>query len=100
MRRALLVGIDNYEHSALTGCVNDANSMRDLLARHEDGEPNFDCKLLTAPDDYVSKSFLREQMEVLFGNEADVALFYFAGHGTYDNLDGYLVTQDAGKYDE
>jgi hypothetical protein len=100
MRRALLVGIDNYEHSALTGCVNDATSMRDLLARNEDGEPNFDCKLITAPDDYISKSFLREQLEVLFGNEAAVALFYFAGHGTYDNLDGYLVTQDAGKYDE
>jgi uncharacterized caspase-like protein len=100
MRRALLVGIDDYELGRLTGCVNDATSMRDLLARNEDEGPNFDCKLLTAPNDYITKSFLREQIEVLFGNQADVALFYFAGHGTYDNLDGYLVTQDVGKYDE
>ena len=32
MRRALLVGIDDYELGRLTGCVNDAKSMRDLLA--------------------------------------------------------------------
>ena len=100
MRRALLVGIDNYDQSALTGCVNDATSMRDLLARNEDGGPNFDCKLLKAPGDYISKSTLREHIEVLFGNEADVALFYFAGHGTYDNLGGYLATLDSAKYDD
>lgn len=27
--------------------------------------------------------------------EADVALFFFAGHGTMNNLGGFLVTQDA-----
>src|SRR5260370_12713946 len=31
---------------------------------------------------------------------AEVALFHFSGHGTVNNLDGYLVTQDAKKYDE
>jgi hypothetical protein len=27
-------------------------------------------------------------------------LFYFSGHGTVNNLGGYLVTQDASRYDE
>jgi hypothetical protein len=100
MRRALLVGIDNYEFSPLTGCVNDAISIQKVLSRNEDESPNFDCKLLTAPDEDVTRSLLREQIEVLFANEADVALFYFAGHGTVNNLGGYLVTRDVKQYDE
>jgi uncharacterized caspase-like protein len=31
---------------------------------------------------------------------ADAALLHFSGHGTINNLDGYLVTQDAKKYDD
>jgi len=36
----------------------------------------------------------------LFSKRADIALFYFAGHGTANNLGGYLVTTDAQRYDE
>ncbi len=100
MRRALLVGIDNYSFSPLAGCVNDATSMQKILSRHEDESPNFDCKLLTAPHENIDKALIRENIEVLFATEADVALFYFAGHGTVNNLGGYLVTQDAKRYDE
>jgi hypothetical protein len=39
-------------------------------------------------------------LEKLFRDPADVALLHFSGHGTVNNLDGYLVTQDALKYDE
>ena len=100
MRRALLVGIDNYRKSPLKGCVNDAVALQKVLSRNEDESPNFDCKLFIAPKENITRSFLRKQIEVLFTNEADVALFYFAGHGTVNNLGGYLVTRDVKQYDE
>lgn len=103
MRRALCVGIDEYDFGALTGCVNDAQRVCTLLARHQDGAPNFDCRTLVArltEKNQVTRSVLREHLERLFGEPADVALFHFSGHGTVNNLDGYLVTQDAKAYDE
>ena len=48
----------------------------------------------------ITKSYLRENIEELFSNEAGVALFYFADHETIINLGGYLVTQDKKRYDD
>jgi uncharacterized caspase-like protein len=100
MRRALLVGIDDYPTAPLAGCVNDAERMAAILAAHEDGSPNFDCRVLTAPPEGVTRRVLRHAVEALFREPADVALLYFSGHGTVNNLGGYLVTVDAEQYDE
>lgn len=102
MRRALIVGIDHYPDSigALTGCVNDAKKIQAALIRNEDKSPNFDCKVLTTLKEDITRSFLRQNIEELFSQDVDVALFYFSGHGTIRGLDGYLVTQDAKRYDE
>jgi Caspase domain len=100
MRRALVVGIDDYASAPLAGCVNDANAVAALLAKHHDGSPNFDVKLLDAPPGRVTRPVLRENIEQLFEKPADIALFYFSGHGTENNLGGFLVTQDAARYDE
>jgi hypothetical protein len=100
MRRALIIGIDDYPRAPLTGCVNDAQSMAALLSRHEDGSPNFDCLTVTAPQKRVTRSSLKQNIDSLFQDKADVALLYFSGHGTASNLGGYLVTQDAERYDE
>lgn len=104
MRRALSVGIDEYEFGPLNGCVNDAQRMKAVLEKQQDGSPNFECKTLLAPQGagnaIVTRSVLRDQLHRLFKDPADVALFHFSGHGTINNLDGYLVTQDAKKYDE
>jgi hypothetical protein len=104
MRRALCVGIDEYEFGALNGCVNDAQRMKAVLEVQQDGSPNFDCKVLLAPagglKTSVTRTNLRENLARLFKDPADVALFHFSGHGTTNDLDGYLVTQDATKYDE
>ena len=97
---ALLVGIDDYPTSPLAGCVNDATRMHDLLCRHHDGTPNFECKKLVAPSEQVTRPILKQSVEGLFNRQADVALFFFAGHGTANNLGGCLVTQDAQQYDE
>ena len=102
-KRALYVGIDHYATAPLGGCVEDVERLRGVLDRDHDGSPNFSGKSLVAPrghDGVVTKATLREHVEDLFGSPADVALFYFSGHGTANNLGGYLVTQDAQRYDE
>jgi Caspase domain len=100
MRRALLVGIDDYPAAPLFGCVNDAEAMERLLSRHDDGGVNFDTQLLTSDQEQVTRARLRESLEVLFADQAEVALFYFSGHGTENDLGGYLVTSDASVYDD
>src|ERR1700720_4559421 len=100
MRRALLVGIDGDPMDPLAGCVNDAKAMYARLQTNEDASPNFECRLLTAPSDKISRAILRENIMELFEHGADVALLYFSGHGTENNLGGYLVTPDAKQYDE
>lgn len=98
MRKALVVGIDNYENCpSLSGCVNDANSVNSVLARHSDGTINFAVKLLTAtsPSNLVTKKDLKKLVIDLFKYDDEVALFYFSGHGYLDeNSSGYLVTSD------
>ena len=51
MKRALLVGIDDYDRfSSLDGCENDVNALEALLSRNEDDSPNFDCQKRTSRD--------------------------------------------------
>jgi hypothetical protein len=100
MRRALIVGIDDYSTGPLSGCVNDAHRVSALLSKHADGTPNFDCRVEVAPPSPITRTALRECIAELFTDPPDVALFYFSGHGFLDSFGGYLVTQDAERYDE
>ena len=100
MRRALIVGINDYPQSPLQGCVNDATAVDQLLATHGTGLPNFDTRLLTSPTGSVTRPGLREAIERLFATDCDIALFYFSGHGFVRSGDGYIVTNDATSYDE
>jgi uncharacterized caspase-like protein len=96
MRRALLVGIDDYPKNQLATCVSDATIIRDLLLKNEDGSPNFECMLLTAPPQRLGTSEIRHAIETLFEHEADVALLYFSGHGSVNPKgEGFLISQDA-----
>ena len=99
-RRALVVGIDEYPDAPLTGCVNDAVAVGRLLQAHENGDPNFSVRTMLQPSQKVTRSALRGALDLLFRDEADVALFYFAGHGTENNLGGYIATSDSRRYDE
>ncbi len=100
MRKALIVGINNYQNvRPLSGCENDARKIANTLSRNDDMSKNFDCEVLLSSENNVTESKLRSSLKKLFKDEADVALFFFAGHGYLDNeLGGYLVTQD-GKQD-
>jgi hypothetical protein len=94
-KRALLVGIDTYDHvSALSGCVRDAQAVADALATNEDGSPNYECRLITGSGSPVTRAFLRQNWEELFHSFDGDVLFYFSGHGTPTAVGGYLVTQD------
>lgn len=103
MRKALVVGINYYEHSsALYGCVDDAHAVNAALARHSDGSVNFDVQLFTGtgPTDTVSRSQLKDYVEKLFSDDSEIALFYFAGHGHIESTGGYLLTSDSQRGDE
>ena len=100
MRRALIVGIDNYPGALLDGCVNDAKAIETVLETYGTGYPNFQSLLMTSPSDEVTKSELREAIEKLFATDCDIALLYFSGHGFVGSADGYIVTKDFKRYDE
>jgi len=103
MRIALIVGINYYEHgSSLYGCVDDAHAVQAVLERHGDGTVNFDCKLLTGtgPTDRVDRNALKDRVAELFKAQAEIALFYFAGHGHIEATGGYLLATDSGRGDE
>src|SRR6185436_20256592 len=103
MRKALIIGINYYEHvSALFGCVDDAHAVKAILERHGDGSINFDVRLLTGtgPTDQVTRSDLKDSIGELFKDDSDVALFYFAGHGHIEAVGGYLLTSDSRMGDE
>jgi hypothetical protein len=74
--------------------------MERLLSRHDHGGVNFDTQLLTSDQERVTRARLREAIDELFADPAEVALLYFSGHGTENDLGGYLVTSDADLYDE
>lgn len=100
MRRALIVGIDDYRNVPLQGCVRDANAIAAVLESHGTGSPNFQVLLLTSPGDELTRATLRQAIEKLFATACDIALLYFSGHGIVRSSDGYIVTGDASKYDE
>lgn len=97
MRKALIVGIDDYPTAPLKGCVNDASAIATILESNGDGSPNFSIKVLTSG---VTRPILRDAIERLFTGPADMALLYFSGHGALKSTGGSLVTVDAARHDE
>ncbi len=97
MRRALLVGINDYQWAPLRGCINDVAEMGKVLKEHYNKKQNFHCITLTSDKTKVTKAKFMGAIQELFSREADMVLLYFSGHGHQNNLGGSLVTQDAVK---
>jgi len=96
MRKALIVGINDYPGQPLRGCINDANMIADLLATNEDNSANFDvmrCHNVKTRDD------LRSKLYRLFQFEGEASLFYFSGHGCITKYGGYLIMPDYTRND-
>ncbi len=103
MKKALIVGVNYYSKGhQLFGCVNDAYSVKSILERNYDGSINFDCKLITASSDSdaIERGKLKDAIEMLFATKAEIALFYFAGHGHIEVTGGYLLASDAKRGDD
>jgi hypothetical protein len=100
MKRALVVGIDEYESDefpTLSGCVRDAEAILPLLQEHEQNrETNFDCRSLGTSDGQpsVTRDEFTLALEQLFREEADMAVLFFAGHGMPKSDALNLVTSD------
>lgn len=94
-RRALVVGVEEYDHfSPLKGTKNDSITINKLLSNHENGDSNFDTKHLSGR---VSKALLTNNIKELLAGKTTEALFYFSGHGSFDQdtAAGYLATSEA-----
>jgi hypothetical protein len=95
MKRALLVGIDDYDRfGGLDGCVNDVNRLEALFSRNDDDSPNFDCQKRSSTTGGGTRDALLGDIDALLSGGADVALLYFAGHGAGSGTDVALVTRD------
>jgi len=97
MKKALIIGIDNYPNDPLTGCVNDAKSVAEFIEKNGDGSPNFEVIL---KENVATRSELLSLIDANFSGNSEAALFYFAGHGIINELGGYIVTPDHRKYEE
>lgn len=91
MKKALVVGINHYTGCPLTGCINDAKAVESTISRNGDKTVNFSVKTLL---DVQTKGELRKAIDDCFSGDADIALFYFSGHGCIDSIGGYIVTPD------
>jgi len=100
---ALLVGINEYHPKAgvkpLKGCVNDVDAMEEFLTEgFEHLEPN--VKRLV--DKQATRENLIKAFQDHLGNadEGDIALFYYSGHGSYENTSPEFETYDSKNQNE
>lgn len=98
MRKALVIGIDDYPTAPLRGCVNDAHRVAAALRKNGDGSPNFDVRLIT-DGNYLTRGTVKQHILDLFNGNNDAALLYFSGHGFINSTGGYIVTPDATEYE-
>ena len=101
-RMALVVGVNYYSDKRiqnLSGCVNDAEEVARLLKHNGDfsRSRNFDCKELyaTGPDHAVNRAAIKDEARRLFQSKAEIALFYFSGHGHIESTGGFINGSDS-----
>lgn len=47
MKKALLIGINNYPGgNKLEGCIEDINQVKSVIERNGDNSPNFDVRMM------------------------------------------------------
>lgn len=96
MRKALIVGNNNYKICPLRACVNDAVAVANILDYNGDSSNNFSTKLCV---NVSTKDELLGLIDECFSGDADIALFYFSGHGHVDHIGGNIVTLEYSQYD-
>lgn len=105
MKKALVIGIDNYPGRRLQCCVQDATDVAAMLRNHggesptELGAPNFDVTLMTSANGSdVTNWGIEQAISEFFASSTRVetAVLYFAGHGVINPKTdtGYIVGID------
>ncbi len=82
---ALLVGIDRYAGnvSNLAGCVNDVTLFKEYLENRKDDDVEVHTKLLIN-ENATHQAILKGFESLKKAQQGDVALFYYAGHGSQE----------------
>lgn len=83
IRKALLVGINEYAEAPLRGCINDVTQMRELLQQYYDFAAA-DMRLLL--DDAATGAAIKAGLAWLAEGGDDpnaVRVFHYSGHGSY-----------------
>lgn len=88
-RKALVVGIDEYEKGPLRNCVNDATDIAEILET-----PEYGFNVSTLYDKYGTRRNILSSLNSLFNDEPSFVVFYFAGHGLASSLGTYLACHD------
>lgn len=104
-RVAFLVGVDYYKYAnSLRGCVEGAKAVKALLERHgtNDARTNFTCLTAFADDSAtaVGRERILDGLRKTFTIDAEIALFYFVGHGHLEDTGGYLIGSDDRRGDQ
>src|SRR6266568_2530806 len=101
-RYAVVVGVNDYSEAGignLSFCAADAEAFYDALLTYCEYDP--DCVTLFSDGTHANaRKPLRSNILVAISDmsthaaEEDSILFFFAGHGTRDSQDSYLLTQE------
>lgn len=99
--KALLIGINNYNHPAwqrLKNPISDIRAIKQVLVENYRFHPADVMILEDAGYDEIVNAF--NQLKRFSGNNTNL-LVYYAGHGYYpqDEGEGYWIPKDAGKPD-
>lgn len=96
MKRALVIGIDDYPEARLSSCVKDAKAIGDALQRNEGGALNMTVTRLVSDEQIVDGATLNNEIERTLVGDAELVVLYFAGHGILNRETGagFLVAQD------
>jgi uncharacterized caspase-like protein len=101
-RYAVVVGIDNYSGAnidSLSFCAADAEAFYDALLTYCEYDPAH-VTLFSDGSHAAAKATRREDILAAIATmsslatEEDSILFFFAGHGTRDDKDSYLLTNE------
>lgn len=89
-KKALVIGNDSYSFHHLSGCCNDASAISVLLENNADGSPNFSThRLLDGTSAEIKRAICS-----LFEGHNEIALLYFAGHGTNEEGESGIIGTD------
>lgn len=90
---AFIVGIDHFLGAGnLSGCVNDANNFKNYLEESTDPEA-FELHIQTLFNEQATRKAILFGMRDHFmqATENDLALFFFAGHGSQEQAHPYFL---------